>query len=340
MMEKVPVKEAVGMVLCQDITKIVPGEFKGRAFKKGHVIREEDVDVLLNLGKEHIYVWAPEPGDIHENDAALRLSRAVAGANIDFTEPYEGKCTLFAREKGLFKVNSSLLYRINSVDSISIASLPNNFPVDKNQKLAGARIIPLVTPEERVIEVEDLCREKGPAFLVKPYHKLKCGVITTGSEVYKGRIEDKFGPVMINKINAFDGEFLGQVLCPDDLDLIGAAIEKFVHEGADLVILTGGMSVDPDDLTPGAIKKSGARIVTYGVPAQPGNMFLLAYLGKTVLMGVPGCAMFNRTTVLDVVLPRIFAGEELKKEDFIKVGEGGFCSGCKECTYPNCYFGR
>lgn len=251
-MEKVPVTEAVGMILCQDITKIVPGEFKGRAFKKGHVIKEEDVEVLLNLGKENIYVWAPEPGDIHENDAALRLSKATVGENISFTEPYEGKSTLISQVKGLFKVNSDLLYQINSVDAISIASLPNNFPVEKEQKLAGARIIPLVTKEERIIQVEKLCREKGPVFTVKPYRKLKCGVITTGSEVYKGRIKDKFGPVMKNKIAAFEGDFIGQILCPDDLGLIEEAIHNFVSQGAELVILTGGMSVDPDDLTPGA----------------------------------------------------------------------------------------
>lgn len=339
-MEIVPVAEAVGMILCQDITKIVPGEFKGRAFKKGHVIKEEDVEVLLSLGKENIYVWAPEPGDIHENDAALRLSRCTTGSNIVFNEPNEGKCTLISQVRGLFKVNSSLLYMINSVDSVSIASLPNNFPVEKDQKLAGARVIPLVIEEEKVIQAEDLCREHGPVFQVKPYKKLKAGVITTGSEVYKGRIKDKFGPVMKNKIASFDSEFIGQVLCPDDPDRIEQEIRDFVSQGAEMIILTGGMSVDPDDLTPGAIKKSGANIVTYGVPAQPGNMFLLAYLGKTVIMGVPGCAMFCRTTVLDVVLPRLFAGEELIKDDFIKMGEGGFCSSCKECSYPKCYFGK
>lgn len=339
-MEIVPVAEAIGMILCQDITKIVPGEFKGRAFKKGHVIREEDVEVLLNLGKEHIYVWAPDPGDIHENDAALRLSKCTTGSNISFDEPYEGKCTLVSKAKGLFKVNGSLLYEINSIDSVSIASLPNNFPVEPGQKLAGARVIPLVIGEEKIIEAERLCRDQGPVFQVKPYKKLKAGVITTGSEVYKGRIKDKFGPVMKNKLAAFDADFIGQIFCPDDLELIEQGIKDFVSQGAEIIILTGGMSVDPDDLTPGAIKRSGADIVTYGVPAQPGNMFLLAYLGKTVLMGVPGCAMFSRTTVLDVVLPRLFAEEELTKADFIKMGEGGFCSSCKECSYPNCYFGR
>lgn len=339
-MKKVPVEKAQGMVLCQDITKIVPGEFKGVAFKKGHVIREEDVETLLELGKEHIYVWEPKPGEIHEDDAALRLARSMMGENITFDEPKEGKCTLISLRKGLFKVKSSLLHSINAVDLVSVACLPNNYPVEKDQKLAGARVIPLVIKEDNILQVEYLCRGSAPIFEVKPYKKMKVGIITTGNEVFKGRIKDKFGPVMKSKIKYFDAEFLGLVFCPDDIDEIQQAILKLVAQGAEMIILTGGMSVDPDDLTPGAIRKTGARIVTYGVPVQPGNMFLLAYLGNTVLMGVPGCAMFFRTTVLDAVLPRAFAGEVLEKEDFIKMGEGGFCSSCKDCSYPNCYFCR
>ncbi len=276
-MEKIAVQDAVGTILCQDITQIIPGEFKGRAFKKGHIIREEDIETLLNLGKEHIYVWAPEPGDIHENDAAMRLAQATAGQNISFGEPYEGKCTLTAERKGLFKVNSDLLFEINSVDLVSIASLPTNFPVEKDQKLAGARVIPLVVPEEHVLQVEKLCQEQGAAFQVKPYHQLKVGIITTGSEVYKGRIEDKFGPVMKEKVAAFDSEFLGHVICDDDLEMIESSIHNFAAQGADMIILTGGMSVDPDDLTPGAVRKSGARIVTYGVPAQPKHVSLCLF---------------------------------------------------------------
>lgn len=339
-MKTVPVEESVGMVLCQDITKIVPGEFKGRAFKKGHVIRKEDVEELLKLGKENIYVWESGPDEVHENEAALRIARATAGSNVEYSEPYEGKSTFHASIKGLFKVNSSLLYQINAIDQISVACMPNNFPVEKGRKLVGARVIPLVVAEEKLSQVEELCREQGQVFEVKPYRKLKVGIVTTGSEVFKGRIKDKFGPVIREKVKNFEGEVLGQVFCPDDIDKITGAVRDFKAQNADLIVLTGGMSVDPDDLTPGAIKQTGARVVTYGVPIQPGNMFMMAYLENTALIGIPGCGMFFKTTVMDVVLPRIFAGEEITRDDFIRMGEGGFCSGCDECHYPVCYFCR
>ncbi|MDN5302050.1 MAG: hypothetical protein PWQ60_1564 [Thermoanaerobacteraceae bacterium] len=339
-MKQVPVEKAVGMILCQDITKIVPGEFKGRAFKKGHVIQKEDVDELLKLGKEHIYVWEPRAGEIHEDEAAVRLAGAMAGENVEYGEPKEGKSTLSSRIKGLYEVNSALLRKINSIDMVSVASLPGNFAVEKGRKLAGARVIPLVIEEEKIQKVENLCRDEGPAFKVIPYKKLKAAVITTGNEVFKGRIEDRFGPVILKKLEYFEADYMGQTLCPDDMKEIKRAILRAREKGADLIILTGGMSVDPDDLTPGAIKSTGARVVTYGAPVQPGNMFMMAYLESAAVLGVPGCAMYHSTTILDVVLPRIFAGRVMKKQDFIDMGEGSLCSSCESCRYPNCYFCR
>jgi len=339
-MKKIPVEDCVGMVLCQDITKIVPGEFKGRAFKKGYVIKSEDIPELLKLGKEHLYVWEPRPDEVHEDEAAMRLVQAVAGANINFEEPREGKATLKAGVKGLFRINTALLEDINSIEDISVASLPDYFTVEKGQKVGGARVVPLVIPEAPLKEVERLCCQRGTVFDVKPYHQLKAGIVTTGNEVFKGRIQDKFGPVMKKKLEYFEAEILGQILCPDEMDEIVKAINKFVDKKADLVLLTGGMSVDPDDLTPGAIRKTGARVVTYGVPVQPGNMLMMAYLDNTVLLGVPGCGMYYKTTVLDAVLPRVFAGEEVDKRNFAAMGAGGFCLTCEVCRYPNCYFCR
>ncbi|MHC2994615.1 MAG: molybdopterin-binding protein [Candidatus Atribacteria bacterium] len=339
-MKKIPVEKSIGMVLCHDITQIVPGKFKGRAFKKGHIIQQEDIERLIRLGKEQIYVWEQKAGEVHEDEAALRIAWAVSGENIDYEEPKEGKSTLKSKEKGLLKINSALLYEINSIKDISVVSLPQNFIVEKDQKLAGVRIIPLTTKEENLIQIEDLCKEKGKVFKIKKYKELKAAIITTGNEIYKKRVQDKFGPVIRKKLEFFNAQYLGQTFCPDDIEEIKETIFYYKKQGADLIILTGGMSVDPDDLTPGAIRKSGAKVVTYGAPVQPGNMFMMAYLGKTVLLGVPGCAMYYRTTILDVVLPRIFVGEILTKEDFIKMGEGGFCLNCKECRYPQCFFCR
>ena len=338
-MKILPVEKAVGMILCQDVTKIVPGEFKGRAFKKGHIIKEEDIPEFLKLGKEHVYVWEAREGEIHEDEAAIRIARSVSGENVVFDEPYEGKSSLKSAIKGLLKVDQELLYEINSVDLVTVASLPDNFTVEEGQKIAGARVIPLVIDEEIIKKVEMICSERK-IFNVKPYRKMKAGIITTGSEVYKGRIKDRFGPIMIKKLEYFGAEFLGQIFCPDDVNLIIKGINEMLEKNAEVVILTGGMSVDADDLTPKAIKECSEHVVTYGAPVQPGNMFMLAYRGNSALLGVPGCAMYHRTTILDAILPRIFIGERLKKEDFIKMGLGGLCQGCEVCRYPNCYFCR
>src|SRR4030066_1417831 len=301
-MKKIPVEKAVGMVLCHDITQIIPGQFKGRAFKKGHIIQKEDIEKFLELGKEQIYVWEPKAGEIHENEAALRIAGTISGENIIYDEPIEGKSTLKSKVKGVLKIESSLLKDINSIENLGL--------------------------------------KRGKVFAVKNYKKMKAAIITNGNEIYKNRIQDKFGPIMKEKLNYFRAEYLGQTICPDDRDEIKKTIFHYRKKEADLIILTGGMSVDPDDQTPGAIKKSGAKVVTYGVPVQPGNMFMMAYLGETVLLGVPGCAMYYKTTILDVVLPRIFIGEILTKVYFVRMGEGGFCLNCEVCHYPNCFFCR
>ena len=339
-MKSIPVEQSLGTVLCQDITRIVPGEFKGVLFKKGHVIKEEDIAKLLDVGKEHIYVWETSPDDVHENDAAIRLAKAVSGENIVYSEEIkEGKCSLTAGVRGVFTLDSEKLLESNSVEFVTIATLPGNYHVEKGAKIAGVRVVPLVVPGSTIRDVEKVC-EGGPILHVLPYKPLKCGIVTTGSEVYKGRIEDKFGPVMREKIAFYGGECLGQTICPDDQEMIREAIMKYKNLGAGLVILTGGMSVDPDDLTPSAIRSTGAEVVSYGAPVQPGNMLMLAYLEGTALIGVPGCAMFFRTTAVDAMLPRIFAGIQINRRDFARMGEGGLCQSCEVCRYPLCYFCR
>ena len=339
-MKKIPVEKAVGMILCHDITQIIPGKFKGPAFRKGHIVRSEDIEKLKKIGKEYLYIWQPKEGEIHENEASLRMSKAVAGENIELTEAIEGKITLKSQARGLFKVKSELLYEINSMENITIPCLPNNFKVEENQKLAGVRIVPLIIEGEKIRQIEELCQKKGAVFSVKKYKKLKVAIITTGNEVYKGLIKDGFGPLLKEKFAYFGAEIQGQIFCQDNTEEIKKAILQFKEQGADLIALSGGMSVDPDDLTPGAIRESGAKVVTYGVPVQPGNMFMLAYLGKTNIIGVPGASLYYKNTILDIVLPRIFVGDILTKKDFVKMGEGGYCSTCSVCHYPYCYFGR
>jgi hypothetical protein len=235
-MKKIPVEKAVGMILCHDITQIIPGEFKGLAFRKGHIVREDDIEKLKKIGKEYLYIWQPKEGEIHEDEASLRMSKAVVGKSIELTEAIEGKITLKSQARGLFKVKSELLYEINSMENITISCLPNNFIVEENQKLAGVRIVPLTIEGEKIRQIEELCQKKGAVFSVKKYKKLKVAIVTTGNEVYKGLIQDQFGPLLKEKFTYFGAEFQGQIFCPDNIEEIKKAILQFRKQGEGLSV--------------------------------------------------------------------------------------------------------
>ena len=337
-MKKIDVKDAVGMALCHDITAMRDG-FKGAAFRRGHVIRPEDVPALLDLGKKHVFVWEENAGEIHEEDAALRLAAMAPVAGAHYVGPSEGKVQLVADRRGMFRVNTDLLRRINAIGDITIATIPDHFPVEQGDRLASMRIVPLVTQTSQIEAAEALCRAEKLLDL-RPYRFLKAGVIVTGSEVYSGRIQDKFEPVVRQKLSRYPAEILGVTLCDDDVAMIESAARAYLDRGAGLLILTGGMSVDPDDVTPTAVRGLGAELVTHGVPAQPGNMTLVGYLDDVAILGIPGAAISLPTTMFDVLLPQIFAGDRFTKEELVALGDGGLCLLCKTCHFPRCTFGR
>lgn len=343
-MKKIPVQEAVGSILCHDITQILPGEFKGRKFKKGHIVQEEDIPVLLSLGKDHLYVWENTPGMVHENDAAIFLKDIAMGEGLTYGEIKEGKIGFDAAYDGILKVDSELLLQLNMLGEISFATLMNNMPVKKGQNVAGTRVIPLIIDEAKLNQAKALLNGKK-IIKVMPVTPKKAAVVTTGNEVYYGRIADKFGPIIKNKMEKYGCEVIGQTFVPDDKDKIVEAIESWLDQGAEMVFCTGGMSVDPDDLTPSAIKAVGGDIVTYGTPVLPGAMFLLSYFtnkeGNVIpIMGLPGCVMHAKTTVFDLILPRILAGERITLKDIAAFGHGGLCMQCETCRYPICHFGK
>jgi len=339
-MKIVPVEEAIGMVLCHDLTRIVPGEFHGVAFKKGHVILEEDIPKMLDIGKKNIYVWETNETILHENEAGERIARAVAGKGILFTEPSEGKVKLLAKYKGLLKIDFKSLEKINIIDEVMVATLHTDIVVDKGTNIAAARIIPLFIEKSKIEQIENICKTERPIVCVAPLKAMKVGIVTTGSEVYSGRITDKFGPVIKNKVDKLGCEVIKQILVSDSESMIVDAINELLVLGSEMIIITGGMSVDPDDVTPAGIRKSGATIISYGAPVLPGAMFLIAYLGDIPVLGLPGCVMYNKTTVFDLILPKIVAGERIKREDITKLGHGGLCTNCEVCTFPACSFGK
>ncbi len=337
-MKKIEVQHAVGMELCHDITEM-NGSFKGVAFKRGHIIQERDIEHMLRIGKQHIFVWEENAGEVHEDDCARRMAAMAPVEGAHYTEPAEGKVLLISDQRGMFRVNGQLLNKINSIGDITICTLPDHYPVEAGARLASMRIVPLVTKEEQILEAERLCTNEKLLDL-RPYQHRKIGVIITGNEVYHGRIKDMFAPVIQTKMKQYPSEIIGISICDDELEGIVDAAKKHLENGADFLIFTGGMSVDPDDLTPTAIRKLGADIVRYGVPSQPGNMTLVAYLGDIPILGVPGAAIKLPTTVFDVLLPQIFSGDKISQEELIGLADGGLCQMCQACHWPNCTFGR
>ncbi len=350
-MKLIRTTEAEGAVLCHDITQIIKGVTKDARFRKGHVVTKEDIPVLLSLGKDQLYVWEKAEGMLHEDEAAEILCAICRGEHMDRSAPKEGKIELTAACSGLFKIKNEALKAVNSMGQMMIASRHGNVPVKAGDKLAGTRIIPLVIEEEKMEAAKKTAMEitgGSPIFELVPFRKKKAAIVTTGNEVYYGRIEDTFSPVIREKLAEYDTEVMGHEIWNDDDKKVTEAILRMIEKGADMVICTGGMSVDPDDKTPLAIKNTGARIVSYGAPVLPGAMFLLAYYtagegdsARVVpIMGLPGCVMYSKRTIFDLVLPKIMADDEVTAEELASLGEGGLCLNCPVCTWPACGFGK
>lgn len=348
-MKLIKTEDAVGTVLCHDITQIIKGVTKDAVFRKGHVVTPEDIPVLLSVGKEWLYVWEKEEGMLHENEAAEILCSMCRGDHMNRSEAKEGKIELTAACDGLLKVHDGALKAVNGFGQMMIATRHGNFPVKKGDKLAGTRIIPLVIEEEKMEAARKKAMELTggkPILEILPFVPKKVGIVTTGNEVWAGRIQDTFTPVILEKLAEFDAEVISHVTLNDDDKKVTAAILEMLKQGADVVICTGGMSVDPDDCTPGAIMATGARIVSYGAPVLPGAMMLVSYYtnetdGRVIpILGLPGCVMYAKRTIFDLVLPRVMAEDEITAEDIARLGEGGLCLNCEVCTFPNCGFGK
>ena len=341
MKKTVPVDKAVGMVLPHDITEIVKDGFKGRAFKKGHIIRDEDIEHLKRLGKEHIYVLNLSPKEIHENEAAQILASALSGnGTMLSSEPVEGKISILAKHDGLLKVNEEALYRFNLPGEVMCATLQTNTPVKKGETIAATRLIPLISRRTSVLEAAGIAINSGPVIEVRELRRARVSLIITGNEVFHGRIEDKFESVLRDKLETLGSEIISVTFSPDDIATIAEAITNAIGAGADLLITSGGMSVDPDDVTRMGIEKAGATDCHYGTPVLPGAMFLSGRIGDIPVLGLPACGMFHNITIFDLILPRILTGERIGREEFARMGHGGLCRTCKQCQYPVCNFGK
>jgi len=337
---KVRVEDAVGMVLAHDITRIVPGEFKGVGFRRGHIIKEEDIPELLKLGKDYLYALHIPNTHLHEDDAALRIARAICGAGLRWTEPSEGKSSIITERDGLLKINAAGLLRINRMGNIIVSTLKTNFPCRKDQVVAATRIIPLTISRKRIERLEAIAERFHPVITVVSYRTLRVGAVVTGSEIYKGLVKDGFERFVGKKLRRYGCEVVRKILVPDDPRRIADAILELRDLGCELILATGGLSVDPDDVTVQGVRKAGARIVIYGTPILPGAMFLYAHLAGIPILGLPACVYYHPTTIFDLVLPRVLAGDEITKREIAEMGHGGLCMNCQRCRFPVCPFGK
>jgi len=339
-MKLMSTREAVGQILCHDVTRIIKGVTKGALFRKGHVIKEEDVPVLLNLGKEHVYIWENNENTLHENDAAEILRVICQNGNMKAAGPKEGKIELLAEIDGLFLVDAAGLRRVNGLGQMAIASRASGFPVKKDDKLCGVRVIPLVIEKEKMERARQAAGDK-PLLKLLPMKQKKYGLVITGGEVFHKRIQDTFTPVIQEKMAEYNCEMTAHEIIDDDHEKITAAIKSMLDGRVEMVFCTGGMSVDPDDRTPLAIRNAANNVVSYGAPVLPGSMFMLAYTAdKRPVCGLPGCVMYARRTIFDLVLPYLLADAPVTAEWLAGLGNGGLCLDCAECHFPNCVFGK
>ena len=343
---KIPVQDSIGTVLAHDITEIRPGEFKGRAFRKGHIIKEEDVCRLQRLGKDNLFVLNIAEDEMHEDDAAYALANALLGEGVKIEgEPKEGKINIIAARDGLLNIDKDALFEFNMLGDVMCATLHNNTLVQKGQSVGATRAIPLIVKKKIVQDAVSIGQKAGKILHVREIRKPKAGIVVTGNEVYYGRIKDAFAPVITNKVHAVGGEIVGVYYAPDDESFIEARLKELVSAGADLLITTGGMSVDPDDVTRFAVRNLGATDITYGSAVLPGAMFLVASLDMDghppiPILGIPACGMYAKKTIFDLILPRVLVGEKIGRRELAELGHGGLCMNCEVCKYPTCPFGK
>jgi molybdenum cofactor synthesis domain-containing protein len=279
-------------------------------------------------------------GIIHEDDAALRLGKALSGKNIKMTGPSEGKVTFHSRINGVLRIHLSLLHRINLSKNMILSTIHRYAPCFPEMAVGATRIISLTAPGKQIRKVETWCKKEGPVLEILPYRKLNVGVVITGNEIYRGRIKDRFDDRVGKKINKFGSRVVKKVVVPDDAHQISQALLKLYNDSVDLILVTGGLSVDPDDVTRSGIKKAGTRIIFYGTPVLPGAMFLYGILGEKPVLGLPACVFYHSATLFDILFPRILAGQVLTRKEISLLGHGGFCMNCDPCHFPACPFGK
>jgi len=341
--QAVPVEEAVGRHALSDMTRIVPGREKGPAFRRGQELTAGDVCRLQQMGRGRVYtVEGTDPGSawVHEDEAALAFAAAMAGEGISYTDkPSEGKIDFEALRDGLLLVDSERLEMFNLVPGVMCSARQPFSVLGRGRRFAGTRAIPLYLARTEFEKAMSILQE-GPLFNVRPLRSANVGVLVTGTEVFRGLVEDKFIPIIRHKVEKLGSRIAEALIVPDEKPAIQEGVQRLLDSGSDLIITTAGLSVDPDDVTRQALLDAGVQDMLYGAPILPGAMTLIARIGSVPVFGVPACALYFKTTSLDLLLPRLLAGIPISRQDLARMADGGYCLNCKKCTFPKCPFGK
>ncbi len=343
----VPVKEAVGSHVLHDMTRIVPGREKDAAFTAGQKLSAGDICRLQQMGRNRIYV---QEGNrnlenwVHEDDVARTFARQMPGNGVEVeAPPREGKVNFRATRSGMLLVDTERLERFNLVPDVMCATRHTYSLVGQGTRIAGTRAIPLYLSRPGLLKAL-AALEGGPLFQVKPLRRAKVGILVTGTEVFQGLIQDRFAPIITDKVRQFHCDVVKTLLAPDDAAIIAQSVRELLSAGADLVITTAGLSVDPDDVTRRGLSDAGLQDTLYGVAALPGTMSLIGRIngknGGAQVLGVPACALFFKTTAFDLLLPRLLADVSITRLDLARIGHGGLCMECRTCIFPHCSFGK
>jgi len=332
----ISIEDAVGLPLAHDLTQVdAERQTKGARFRRGHLLAPEDLPVLRKMGRLNLSVLDLEEGEVHEDEAARSLADALCGEGLEIEGPEEGRCRLVSTRKGVARFDPEMVKRVNLDREWSFGTCPANAIVKPGSTVAAFRILPLALKRA---SLERAVRESSP-FSVRPFLPLGVGLVTTGSEIKAGLVKDAVCGKLLRKLEELGGSFAGQRFCGDGAEEIRESVRELLHAGADIVICTGGMSVDADDRTPEAIRSVADEVLFRGVPAMPGSNLMLARAGESWVVGAPACAAHDERTALDRLLIALFAGlgEEIDVKNW---GIGGLCSRCRVCSFPDCDFAR
>ena len=316
--DELSVEQVAARILCHDVVAAGP---EGRVkLRKGQILTAADVPALRSYGGE-IHLIEMETGDVHEDEASMRLAHAICGQGTRLSGPVESQTHLRAAYRGLVQVKPDTLEAMNRLPDVSVFTVYDGQPVDEGKAVAATKVTPLAISGDVLRQAEEIAAGATPIVQVHSFLGRAVGVIVR--ERIAGAARDRFEAAIHRKLAWFGSPVLAIQYLPDDAESIAGALRDLIGAEPALILAAGVNSTDPLDLTLQALERVGASTERRGVPAHPGSTCWLAYAGEIPIFGLALCGMFSETTVLDLLLPRFLSGRSVRAGDIASFGHGG-----------------